>query len=87
MRSIGSRELKMRLGEVLREVRVHQQEYAVTLRGRTIARLVPEPLAAAQAADFERLWAEMDDLAAEIGQAWPEGVSAEQAVSEDRREL
>jgi prevent-host-death family protein len=93
MRAIGSRELKAHLGEVLRQVRERQEVYAVTHRGRTIARLIPEALARApldsdsQAPDFETLWSEMDQLAAEIGQEWPEGVSAAQAVSEDRREL
>ena len=37
--------------------------------------------------EFEVVWAEMDQLAAEIGREWPKGISAAQAVSEDRREL
>ncbi|MBI3973036.1 MAG: type II toxin-antitoxin system Phd/YefM family antitoxin, partial [Chloroflexi bacterium] len=40
MRTIGSRELKAHLGEVLRHVREHQEAYVVTHRGRVIARLV-----------------------------------------------
>lgn len=87
MRGIGSRELKARLDEVLRQVREHQEVYAITYRGRIIARLIPEPMPQAGAAEFEALWSEMDQLAAEIGQEWPEGISAAQAVSEDRREL
>ncbi|MGH2355343.1 MAG: type II toxin-antitoxin system Phd/YefM family antitoxin [Chloroflexota bacterium] len=87
MRTIGSRELKAHLGAVLRHVREAQEVYAVTHRGRTIARLVPEPIARAQSTGFETLWSEMDELAAEIGREWPEGISAVDAVSEDRREL
>ena len=33
----------------------------------------------------EKAWAALDELAAEINAAWPEGVSAVQALSEDRR--
>ena len=33
----------------------------------------------------EKAWAALDELAAEISAAWPEGVSAVQALSEDRR--
>jgi len=93
MRAIDSRELKAHLGEVLRQVRERQEVNAVTHRGRVIARLIPESLAratldsASQAPDLETLWSEMDQLAAEIRQKWPQGVSAAQAVCEDRREL
>ncbi|MBI3973226.1 MAG: type II toxin-antitoxin system Phd/YefM family antitoxin [Chloroflexi bacterium] len=87
MRTIGSRELKAHLGEVLRHVREHQEAYVVTHRGRVIARLVPEGADHRTATEFETLWSEMDQLAEEIGREWPEGVPAAQAVSDDRREL
>lgn len=87
MRTIGSRELKAHLGEVLRHVREHQEAYVVTHRGRVIARLVPEVTDQTIPMDFDTLWSEMDQLAEEIGREWPEGVPAAQAVSQDRREL
>jgi prevent-host-death family protein len=86
MRTVGSRELKTHLSEVLRHVRERHETYAITHRGRVVARLVP---AAEQTMDeeFEAVWAEMDQLAAEIGQEWPEGVTAADAVRGERREL
>jgi prevent-host-death family protein len=86
MRTIGARELKTNLGAVLREVREHQEPYAVTHRGRVVARLVPEPPAPATA-DLDTWWAELDQLASEIGRRWPEGVSVAQAISQDRDRL
>jgi prevent-host-death family protein len=87
VRAIGTRELKAHLGEVLRDVRERQETIAITHHGRAIARLVPEPETQAETADFDRTWAELDEIAAEIGREWPEGVSAAGAVSADRREL
>jgi hypothetical protein len=33
------------------------------------------------------VWAEMDELADEVAGRWPAGLSAAEAVNEDRREL
>lgn len=87
MREIGSRELKAHLGEVLREVREQRESFAVTYRGRTVARLIPEEAARVRETDFEAAWSELDEIAEEIGREWPEGVSAADAVTADRREL
>jgi prevent-host-death family protein len=84
MRTIGSRQLKAHLGAVLRDVREAHAEYAVTYRGRVIARLVPAGAAVAPGTAFESLWSEMDALAAEIGRDWPEHVSAAEAIADDR---
>jgi prevent-host-death family protein len=86
MRTIGARELKTHLGAVLRRVREHQEAYAVTHRGPVVARLVPEPPAPA-AAELETWWTELDALTGEIGRRWPEGLSAAQAVGQDRDRL
>jgi prevent-host-death family protein len=86
MRTIGVRELKTHLGAVLRRVREHQEPYAVTYRGRVVARLVPET-AAPETAGLDTWWEELDQLAGEIGRRWPEGVSAAQAVNQDRDRL
>lgn len=87
MRSIGSRELKAHLGQVLKEVHDRGESYLVTHRGRPIARLLPESEGETESGDFEEIWSEMDRLAAEIGREWPEGVSAADVTAEDRREL
>ena len=98
MQTIRSRELKSHLGEVLRHVREGRRSFAVTQRGRIVAQLVPAGASVAGAAtmpsmgtqetgDFETLWAELDELAEEIGREWPGGLPADRAVSADRREL
>ena len=84
MRTIGTRELKTHLAEVLRRVREERESFAVTHRGRTIARLVPEQ---ESVEEFEARWARMDAIAERIGRKWPPGVSAAEAVAEQRREL
>lgn len=35
--------------------------------------------------EFELLWAEMDEIAKEVSKTWEKGVSAAQAVADDRR--
>ncbi|TAK33202.1 MAG: hypothetical protein EPO21_13590 [Chloroflexota bacterium] len=59
----------------------------ITRNGRVVARIVPvEPeLAGEELEQFEQTWADMDQLAAEISARWPEGVSAVDAVSIERR--
>jgi hypothetical protein len=52
-----------------------------------VARLVPVEQIGTDTGDFAHIWANMDRLAAEIGARWPEGLSAADAVSEQRREL
>jgi hypothetical protein len=49
-----------------------------------IARLAPGAPPAAPGAEFVALWSEMDAPAAEIGRDWPGGVSAADAIAEDR---
>ena len=86
LRTIASRQLKEHLGEVLRHVRERGEENAITHRGKTIARIVPErPLSSEH--DHDAWLAEADRLSAEIAHAWPPDLSAAQAVSDDRREL
>lgn len=83
---IGVRELKEHASEIMRRVRDQRDMYEITYRGRAIARLVPitEPGTALRP---ELFWTELDRVAAEIGTRWPEGATAGEAVSEQRREL
>ena len=37
--------------------------------------------------EWKKIWAEMDELASEISKKWPKGVSAVEAVREQRRNL
>jgi len=86
LKRIGVRELKEHASEIMGRVRDHHDMYEITYRGRAIARLVPitEP---GTAQSPESFWAELDRIAAEIGKRWPEGVTAAEAVTEQRREL
>jgi prevent-host-death family protein len=87
MDEIGVRDLKENTSEILRRVREEKAVYRITYRGRVIAELAPTIDADQEHAEWERIWAEMDELAAEITKKWPAGVSAVQAVREQRREL
>ena len=87
MKSVGVRELKNRATQIVREVRENQAEYIVTVDGEPVAVLRPyEP---ADDADGEKRWAAwlklLDAAAEEIGEGWPEDVSAVDAIREQRR--
>ena len=86
-KTIGVRELRARASRILRRVREKRESVDVTYRGQVIARIVPvvPPAEAAQA--LSAAWADIDQLAGEIGRHWkPKGKSAAEAVSEGRRE-
>jgi prevent-host-death family protein len=84
--TIGIRELKEQISQVLRQVREQGEEYNVTYHGQVVARLVPVSQGQPVANDLE-VWSDLDRLAAEIGAHWPMGISATDAVQEGRREL
>ena len=86
MRSIGVRELKANLSEILREVDEDGQVVEVTRHGRVVARLMP-PQAGVTDRDANGAWTALQALAAEISARWPEEVTAAQAVADVRREL
>jgi len=87
MVEVGIRELKQRASHILRQVREKKETITITYRGRPVARLVPVEDMESKRAEALAVWAKMDDLAREIGAHWPEGVSAVEAVREQRREL
>ena len=87
MVTVGVRELKRHLSKLLRRVREEGEIVEVTYYGEVIARLVPASTPEAGERDVEALWAEIDQLAAEVSARWPKGVSAVEAVREVRREL
>ncbi len=87
MGSVGVRELKEQTSRILRRVREGRETIDVTYRGKVVARLVPVEPTGTGTGDLAHFWANMDRVAAEIGARWPEGLSAADAVSEQRREL
>jgi prevent-host-death family protein len=82
MVTVGIRELKQKTSELIRRVHDRGDEIRVTYHGRIVARIIPVSSVIEAAAPA---WADLDRLAAEIGQRWPEGVSAAEAVAEGRR--
>jgi prevent-host-death family protein len=83
MSVVGVRELKEHTSEIVRRVREDKESIDVTYRGEVVARLVPVP----RPVDLEtinRLWDEQDQLAEEISKYWPAGLSAADAIAEDR---
>ncbi|MSQ13675.1 MAG: type II toxin-antitoxin system Phd/YefM family antitoxin [Dehalococcoidia bacterium] len=87
MREVGIRELKDHASELLREVRESKETIMITYRGKAVAQLVPVTDPEKLRGEARAAWAEMDKLAEEIGRKWPKGVSAVEAVREQRREL
>lgn len=87
MVTVGVRELKQHTSKLLRRVREEGAIIEVTYHGEVIARLVPVIPSVAAERDVAAIWADLDQLTAEISAKWPEGVSAVEAVREVRRDL
>jgi prevent-host-death family protein len=85
MRSVGIRELRERASEILRDVSERGEEVSITRHGRVVAVLVPPREPEKGGAAGAAAWSELDRVAALIGAKWPAGLSAGEAVSEDRR--
>ncbi|MDQ1301971.1 MAG: hypothetical protein QG637_1893 [Chloroflexota bacterium] len=87
MLSVGIRELKTRASDLVRLVRENGEDIRVTYYGRTVARLTSVAPPLGMPANAQVVWADIDQLAEEIGQRWPAQVSAADTVAEGRREL
>jgi prevent-host-death family protein len=84
MHQVGIRELKEQASEILRGVREEGKSVEITYRGKVIAKIIPVTEATAPR-DLTSFWASWDELAQKIGERWPEGVSAVEAIREERR--
>lgn len=84
MAEIGVRDLKEKTSEIIRRVRGGKESFDITYRGRVVAWLVPVEGPQGEE-DWRKFWAEMDRAAEEIGKKWPKGLSAVDAVREQRR--
>ena len=87
MAEVGIRELKAQASDIIRRVRDSNETFIVTYRGRAVARIEPIQDRQTQVAHDMSILEEMDRVADEISKYWPKGVSAADAVSEQRREL
>ena len=84
MKSIGVRELKEHLSEILRQVQEEKEIVEVTNRGTAIARLIPIQQPQPTPANDGAVWISLEQLAEEISARWPRGVSAVDAVNDVR---
>ncbi|HEX5140868.1 MAG TPA: type II toxin-antitoxin system prevent-host-death family antitoxin [Dehalococcoidia bacterium] len=84
MAEIGIRELKLHASEIMRRVRESKESFEITHRGRVVARIIPVS-ERSKTPDNAGLWAHMDELAEEIAANWPSGLTASDAVAEQRR--
>ncbi len=84
MPSIGVRELKARVSEILRAVRERKARYIVTYHGRSIAALIPLDEVEAVEPD-EDAWQELIDLGEQIGRSWKSEASSAELLEEMRR--
>ena len=87
MSDVGIRELKANTSEIVRRVRERGEIVDITYHGEVVARLVPARPALPAANKVAALLVDLDQLAAEIGAAWPKGVSEQDAIEDVRREL
>lgn len=87
MISVGVRELREQVSKLLQRVREQGEVVEITYHGETVARLVPVKPALVAPATLAGVWTDVDQLAAEIGNHWPETLTAVDAVREERREL
>jgi prevent-host-death family protein len=81
-RSVGIRELKQDASRLIRSLQETGQELAVTVRGETVAVLVPVRQPPKRA---KSVWTDLDRLARDIGRRWPKGRGATSVVREGRR--
>jgi prevent-host-death family protein len=85
-RSVSVQELKENLSKFLRLVHDENIELEVTIHGEVAVKIVPVKSQAPQE-ELEAAWIRHTQLAEEISIYWPEGVSAVEAVREQRRDL
>lgn len=88
MDSVGIKQLNRDTSAVIRRVRDRQETLEVTYRGKVVARIVPVPSPEEiPTRNWEDVWNDMNRLAVRVTKRWPEGISAVDAVREQRREL
>ncbi len=87
MKTMGVRQLKERISEMLRLVQ-EGETVEVTKRGEVIARVVPaRKQTQPDKQDLAAFWTDIDTLAAEIGAYLPEKVDAVEIMQDVRRDL
>lgn len=83
MTIIGIRELRSQASKLIRLVREKGESVDVSYHGKVVARLVP---VRPESEPNPQAWADLDQLAVEIGKAWQGAPDATLAVREGRRD-
>jgi prevent-host-death family protein len=86
MSTMEARELEEHIIEVLRRVE-EGETIEVTRQGKVVARVVPALGGQTVDRDANGAWSELLRLRDEITADWPEGISAQEAVNDVRRDL
>ncbi len=87
MTEVRITELKTRTSDIIRRVRYANETFLITYYGRPVAKLRPLVDPETTTYDTREVLAEMDRIAEEVTKHWPKGVSAVDAVAQDRPEL
>lgn len=87
MKTMETDELGEKISEVLREVEENGQAVEITRQGKVVARMVPVHSEQTIDRDANGAWSELVRLIDVIGSQWPEGVSAQDAINDVRRDL
>lgn len=82
----SAEELHERTTEMLARVACGEA-FAIVVDGRVVARLVPSAPVDIDDDTIAARWARFDDLSRRISERWPVGVSAVEAVREQRRDF
>lgn len=82
---IGIRELGSSASKIVRRVHEKGEPVDITYRGQIVVRLIPITTPKPDPKALNIIWADLDQVAQEIGRYWPQGVSAVEAVNEGRR--
>ncbi|HEY2930977.1 MAG TPA: hypothetical protein VGK99_04460 [Acidobacteriota bacterium] len=85
MKTIGVRQLKNETSRVIRKLREAGKPIGITYRGEVVAQLTPVRPAHVVLRREKAVWANLDQLAAEIGRHWPRKINAAKAVRQGRR--
>ena len=87
MPRVGVKEFKNRATQIVRDVRERSSQYVITVDGMPVATVRPyDPGDESAGLDDTDQWLrELDELADRIGESWPAGLSAVEAVREQRR--
>jgi prevent-host-death family protein len=86
MPSIGVRELKIHVSEVVRHVRDTRARYVVTHRGQPVAVIVPySPRETGEVLTREEGWARFFEASERLGREWNTPLTAVEVLDEMRR--